>query len=292
MILKTTILITLLLINIGSTLAGSIAMTEVNVRSFGDIDPFFHSITDTDSNTGKIFSTSNSSVSSTYVDAWAKGEATVNKGNITANASSRSSVEDSNSIVKANWSDNIQLSSASQIELPSFITVELKVQGTYIDGLNIAGFSTLNVEVGDKSAGSTSFVFDNLGNRIDDVSGDWNTWGTSVSITDPFPIAPFVFEGTIKYDFAINDEEDYFVNWGLELISHTSFEGEGTSSAITTANLLSITMPDGSTPESNGFNIAFDSGAESPNMSAVPLPASIWLFGSVIFCFFGSRRRH
>ena len=49
--------------------------------------------------------------------------------------------------------------------------------------------------------------------------------------------------------------------------------------ASNTLLIDSITFPDGSTPESHGYQLEFESGHLSPNLRQVPEPASATLAG-------------
>jgi hypothetical protein len=51
--------------------------------------------------------------------------------------------------------------------------------------------------------------------------------------------------------------------------------GYAEADASHTVRLISITNPDGSTPESHGFSLTFDSGTLSPNLASVPEAASL-----------------
>ena len=57
-----------------------------------------------------------------------------------------------------------------------------------------------------------------------------------------------------------------------------------------TAELTSILLPNGMTPESEGWTLTFDDGALSPNV-VVPIPAAAWLFGSGLLGLIGMSRR-
>jgi hypothetical protein len=60
-----------------------------------------------------------------------------------------------------------------------------------------------------------------------------------------------------------------------------SEDGDALADGSTTVSLLSVLLPDGNTPESEGFRITFSSGMLSPNQqaSAVPEPSSLTLLG-------------
>lgn len=55
--------------------------------------------------------------------------------------------------------------------------------------------------------------------------------------------------------------------------------GFGRADFANTMTLDSITFADGSTPESHGYELVFESGIQSPNVTAVPEPSSFAIFG-------------
>jgi hypothetical protein len=72
--------------------------------------------------------------------------------------------------------------------------------------------------------------------------------------------------GYLSYGFGI----DVSTKFGIDMISFGR-----------TMKLTSLTFPDGSTPESLGYDIVFDSGMQSPNIELVPEPhaLSLWTIG-------------
>lgn len=74
--------------------------------------------------------------------------------------------------------------------------------------------------------------------------------------------------------------------WGLQITLEAgalSYSGAAESLFFNTAALTGIFLPDGSTPESIGATLVFDSGIGSPNLASVPEPTSLALFGMGVF---------
>lgn len=77
-------------------------------------------------------------------------------------------------------------------------------------------------------------------------------------------------------------------------ISVSTEDGTALSDFLNTLSLDAITFDNGQTPESLGYDLVFDSGMQSPNLSAVPEPASLTLLGIAAASglgYFGWRRR-
>jgi hypothetical protein len=66
--------------------------------------------------------------------------------------------------------------------------------------------------------------------------------------------------GTYRYDLTTGAGSDY---------------GSAVAAFGTTMTLTSITFADGTTPESRGFDLVFDSGIQSPNLTAIPEPRTL-----------------
>jgi len=61
--------------------------------------------------------------------------------------------------------------------------------------------------------------------------------------------------------------------------------------ASQTLSFTGIHLDDGTTPEANGFQLAFESGLTSPNAAAVPEPSTISVLTGLLGCFLLTRRR-
>lgn len=72
------------------------------------------------------------------------------------------------------------------------------------------------------------------------------------------------------------------INASLTAISNTSY-GIVKVKAGHTLGLEAILMPDGTTPESNGFELVFDSGMQSPNLVPEPSTLAMITFGLLAF---------
>lgn len=111
----------------------------------------------------------------------------------------------------------------------------------------------------------------------------WNPFDQDLDIT----LAPGLI-GTVALDpnrsapFTHSLSGAVFVNFGFSR-----------ADAFHTMELASVTFPDGTTPESHGWDVVFESGMRSPNLpaAAVPEPSSITLISIGGIAAFGVARR-
>ena len=114
-------------------------------------------------------------------------------------------------------------------------------------------------------------------------------------------------EGTIKqsgtlqlfvqpeYTLPANNSAPFLVTQEFKLMLQSNVLSEGGKSLADASNTLfidSITFPDGSTPESQGYQLEFESGHLSPNSRQVPEPAGASLAGVLVLLAYAAGRQH
>jgi hypothetical protein len=116
-------------------------------------------------------------------------------------------------------------------------------------------------------------------------------------VTQVFHVSANDFSGTLSVgpSAKVTLDSDLRTNYGVGLgvNFHLTGDGDHVLNLGHTFKLTSITFADGTTPEEYGYDIVFDSGRLSPNISAVPEPASFAIagIGAVLTAGYGLRRR-
>ena len=161
----------------------------------------------------------------------------------------------------ATWNDTFRLTGGPA---PAFFDM------TYtLDGCLEAAF------VGDRGVGQADVNFTGYGGG--DVAFAWGSLHTSTFLGNT-STQETQLPGELRFRILRQGADQYTFtvigrSWGR------ASNGFGLSDFSHTMTPFSILMPDGTTPESHGFSLAFDSGMESPNVavSAVPEPGSMTL---------------
>ncbi|MCC7336826.1 MAG: PEP-CTERM sorting domain-containing protein [Pirellulaceae bacterium] len=135
--------------------------------------------------------------------------------------------------------------------LEFFVTAELSGNVSLSDGGNIGRFG---------SAGTLSL----------DTGLQGVVYGKTFTALDT-TFTPF-FQGTLAVDSQGSFRLAPSAQVGLTIISDFGTLGFGNTFKYT-----SILMPDGTTPESHGWRLEFESGMQSPNLVAVPEPSRVTL---------------
>ncbi len=220
---------------------------------------------------------------------------------LNANASLDVSVEGQGSAeATATWEDIVFLSTydprvvGNTLRLNFESTGELRYEGT----IGIVAGSRVDVAArgsNDGFAFTNAEAFADLQARGQFNFGGWDSFGGTAD----------AFSGTWHIDIPIRPGAGYLGITGavyykvlLRAFVGGQFQGGNGSSLYASDPLefASITLPDvGSvTPESLGVSITFDSGIASPNVRAVPEPASLIMLGTGALGLLGYswRRRH
>ena len=116
--------------------------------------------------------------------------------------------------------------------------------------------------------------------RIGTTTEFWN-FGFYSSLADSFfvPTASF----SVRVDNSGFGDNSASISIGLRTAG-----GESKLLAPNTIKPSAILMPDGTTPESHGWEIVFDSGLQSPNLVSVPEPTSFSLSLWALFAAIGT----
>jgi hypothetical protein len=200
------------------------------------------------------------------------------------------------------WYDTVYLN--GQTTLPGYLNFEFSLDG-YIDATFVDdGVGSSNDEVifaslsvlGGPSINSSDACF-----YVLNTPNPWSIYPYQPSLCPPERTSTVVGDIpplgnpplTINHYYPLTNQFEgaYDFNYQLyALASATS--GYSISDFVSTLDLKAIYLPDGSTPESQGWDLVFASGIRSPNISAPPpvgAPSPIPLVG-LGACFAWSRK--
>jgi hypothetical protein len=202
-----------------------------------------------------------------------------------------SSFGDTRAVSSATWNDAATLSFAGTGSAPPFLTEEFLIHGIvsqFAGSLLAPSESGLTIAVGPPTGGGTNAEVDLIqtetSNQIQQTG--LSNFSSTVTATNEFG-APttFSFLGTFFAQIDLASE-------GLGLATYGPFNAKFGAFAQTsggfakadgqdTVSLVSVALPDGHTPESEGFTLSFESGLGSPNLppAAAPDPSSLTLLG-------------
>jgi hypothetical protein len=182
-------------------------------------------------------------------------------------------------ITDASWSDKVFLSGGT---FPAYVDLHFHTEG-FID---ISGLGAGAIEVhGGSFRSEYTFATLPFTDQISNAA-EWDTLsfgGGSFGGT----WHERVFSNGGEWDIGYDTRAEIFGPTGA---SSTNLNGADPP----TFSFTAVTLPDGRTPESEGFTVQFESGIASPNAVAVPEPSSLTLFGVATATFagyFGRRRR-
>ena len=175
----------------------------------------------------------------------------------------------------ASWTDRLSLFSEGEIPspLPEFVTLNYRLEGqidasTFLDPQSPQALYDASADIFasidyGQGTGSADFRF----------RPRFNNQNTSPTRTENFS-----FLLTLEAPLGPSGIVD--INASFEGTVFTTY-GTVTFDARNTMAFESVLLPDGRTPEEAGFNLVFESGLLSPNISTnvVPEPTSMALFG-------------
>ncbi len=194
----------------------------------------------------------------------------------------------SQSYSTAHWYDSFSITHNNNQIIPDYLQFTLSVDGIMDlfanNDFNGIGRSSSSVTVTGGNNSAIASLDVNAASGIDQAifttTGDWDFANID---DDP------VFEGQYSFSADITVGENNLVgsgsvNYGLTTGAF-ALNGYAISDFFNTLNLVSVLLPDGTTPESQGYTLSFESGMLSPNFSPppsapVPEPTTILLFGT------------
>jgi hypothetical protein len=145
--------------------------------------------------------------------------------------------------------------------LPSYLNI-----GTVLDAqlsTSIDGITGISSIIYSDASISVSFNQNSLSWSVD-KNAVFNPTGKDLTLTP-----------NLNFTETLDQGGHTSLTWGVSASVSTTI-GTGSVNAGDTFKMVSITLPDGSTPESEGWAVVFDSGIPSPNLSsAVPEPSSL-----------------
>jgi hypothetical protein len=157
-------------------------------------------------------------------------------------------------VVTSGWKDKFHLVGSGQLPAGS-LNLNFGMEGTFHSNLDQSqdiSQSVMTVEVEDRVTGQSY-------GRVE-YQQEWNGFNQTLTTSGPSSVSALLSitkllgsDKSASYQARIRTE-GFMTGGRLELVfGHT-------------VRLQSITFPDGSTPESHGFEIVFDSGLMSPNL--------------------------
>lgn len=180
------------------------------------------------------------------------------------------------------WFDTVTtISPTEPIPLPGYLTFNFRLSGALNASVLEAPFST--------NLYSAARVFGELGN---------DSFSFEVEVEKLFPsqLGPFETNTSISTILSVNFPVNQLngtssLEWSIGARAEAR-GGSATARFGNSLDLISILLPNGNTPEAEGFTLLFDSGMPSPNASSVvPLPPTFWLFTSGLLGLFVMRKK-
>lgn len=115
----------------------------------------------------------------------------------------------------------------------------------------------------------TNYPAPNTPNNVSDIAQVW--WNTphNNALSKPLTLSILPIFDPVTANILISAGLPYPVSYEWSVLLNASVSGQIASCFADAGNTLrfdSITLPDGSTPESHGYNLVFDSGVLSPNL--------------------------
>jgi hypothetical protein len=166
-----------------------------------------------------------------------------------------------------NYSDSINLMGNTP---PTSVKLTYEVTGSFTGLANGSAEVTLALAVGSFGTYASSAEA-NLGSASGFNGG--YTFGTS----DGNPADPVSFTGFVTFNVPLINGSSPFALQGTAEASG-GLSGPFISGFATTVELVSVTLPDGNSPASEGYTLSFGSGLVAPG-AAVPEPSSLTLCG-------------
>lgn len=162
-------------------------------------------------------------------------------------------------VVTSGWMDKLHLVGTGQLPAGS-LNLNFGMDGTFHSNLDQSqdiSQSVMTVEVEDRATGQSY-------GRVE-YQQEWNGFNQTLTTSGPTSVSALLSitkllgsDKSASYQARIR-AEGFMTGGRLDLVfGHT-------------VRLQSITFPDGSTPESHGFEIVFDSGLVSPNLLPVQI---------------------
>jgi hypothetical protein len=194
----------------------------------------------------------------------------------------------------ANWSDTISVDAGGAAK-PAYVTLRLHVDGS----LSVAGsagdnpadlfsgraravvslYPLLTTSYHNAAIDLAGSAWASGSNQVLQTYGDWSTLETGEK-----PGGGITGAGTIDLQLFLDDsggKADFIAGLGVQSVitGRGKFGGLAIADFLSTATLTGVFLPDGTTPESHGGHVSFDSGMTSPNLSSVPEPSIRVLLG-------------
>jgi hypothetical protein len=200
----------------------------------------------------------------------------------TSSLGSYSTAEDAQAI----WRDTVSINGPNP---PSFVNLHFHYSA---DIPPTTPVSNGQDSIYDFSANASSLIDGEAGVDIQIKNGAYNPEESVIgSGIDSLSITPEHID--VSFHLAVPNGTTFNDSLTLEYLPPTKGEAFGIDPL--TGQLTSITLPDGNTPESEGYVVTFDSGMASPNISpsAVPEPSTLTLLGIGVagLAGYGWRRR-
>ncbi len=194
----------------------------------------------------------------------------------------------------AQWNDTLTILAPGLGGVASDLLVQLRfgINADFVATPYVNGSVNLSITGGQENATNlppdASFSGGvNVGVSSSDIPNVWYVSGNPSNPWDSAVVNGGAFAGTFHFtlDLRPNGRTDEFsASWSLqEVMIATSDGGEIGIRELdppSVGALQAVLLPDGSTPESHGYQVSFDSGLPSPNLAAVPEPSSLVLLGS------------